>query len=421
MNTQKIALFGFGTVGGGVGKILWEQQQEIQQKTGNTVEIVKIAIKSFEETDLQSLPKEIFTENHSEIFENSEIETVVELIGGTGIAKTVIEKALCSGKNVITANKALIAEHGEELLEIAKKNTVKLLFEASIAGGIPVVGILRKYYGAGQISKISGIMNGTCNYIATELEKGGKSYEEVLQDAQEKGFAEADPTFDVEAYDATQKLALLTSLAFGITIPEWKKIARTGVSQLKSEDFEFAKKMKKRIRLIAKAEFENGKLLVGVHPRMIDKTEKLAQIMGPENAIVIEDQYLGKIALTGPGAGSFPTAMAVIADIMELFEKNTIPEMAFLERKNIPFATRETIKKEFYLRIFVQDQAGVLAKITGILAEEKISINELTNAHGEKPLAFLLHKSPITAVEEAVQKISQLDFVQETPLLLPLE
>ncbi len=422
MNTQNIAIFGFGTVGGGVGKILWENTENSLKKTGNTVKIKKIAIKSFDETDLQGLPKELFTTDHSEIFDDAEISTVLELIGGTGIAKVVIEKALKSGKNVVTANKALLAEHGEELLKLAKENKVKLLFEAAIAGGIPVVGVLRKHFGTGRIQKISGIMNGTCNYIASELEKGGQSYDDVLKEAQEKGFAEADPTFDVEAYDATQKLALLTSLAFGTSIPNWKDISRTGISQLKSEDFEFAEKMGKRIRLVAKAELEDGKLFVGVHPRMINKTEKLAQIMGPENAIVIEDEYLGQIALTGPGAGSLPTAMAVIADVMELFEENNIPEMAFLTREKIPFADREKVEKEFYLRIFVaKDGIGILAKVTGILAEENISINEISNAHGDKPLSFLLHKTKITAMERALEKISQLDFVAENPLLLPLE
>jgi len=422
MSTQKIAIFGFGTVGGGVGKIIADNIQQTQNKTGHTIEIVKIAVRKISETDMQGLEKNLFTENHAEIFENPEISTVLELIGGTGIAKTVIEKALQSGKNVVTANKALLAEHGEELLQLARKNNVKLLFEAAIAGGIPVVGVLRKYFGTGRIQKISGIMNGTCNYIATELENGAGTYAEILADAQEKGFAEADPTFDVEAYDATQKLALMTSLAFGTEIPDWKKIARTGISQLRGEDFEFAKKTNKRIRLIAKAELVNGELLLGVHPRLVDKTKKLAQIIGAENAIVIEDEYLGEISLTGAGAGSFPTAMAVIADIMELFEENTIPEMAFQNRQIIPFASREQVKKEFYLRIFVgKDAVGVLSTVTGILAEENISINEISNAHGEKPLSFLLYESSLPAVERAVQKISECDFVAEKPLLLPLE
>lgn len=421
MSTQKIAIFGFGTVGGGVGKILSENSQKAQEKTGNRIEIVKIAVKNIETTNLQNLDKNLFTENHSEIFENPEISTVLELIGGTGIAKTVIEKSLISGKNVITANKALLAEHGEELLKLAEENNVKLLFEAAIAGGIPIVGVLRKYFATGRIQKISGIMNGTCNYIATELENGAGTYAEILADAQAKGFAESDPTFDVEAYDATQKLALLTAMAFGTQIPDWTKIARTGISQLRVEDFEFAEKMNKRIRLIAKAELANGELLLGVHPRLVEKTKKLAQIVGPENAIVIEDEYLGEISLTGPGAGAFPTAMAVIADISELFEKNSIPEMAFKKREIIPFANREQVEKEFYLRIFVKDEAGILAKVTGILAEENISINEITNAHGEKPLSFLLHSAPITSIERAVERISQLSFVKETPLLLPLE
>ncbi|MEI7511682.1 MAG: homoserine dehydrogenase [Candidatus Peregrinibacteria bacterium] len=423
---MNIGVFGFGTVGSGVVKILRERPAEMEARNGAIIHLKKICTKNLSQTDFKGVPVELFTENGDEIFNNPEIDTIVEVVGGTTAAKTIVETALKNGKNVVTANKALLSQYGEDLFDLAQKNGVQLLFEASVGGGIPIVRILRKYYTAGNISKISGILNGTCNYILSELEKGGKDYAEVLKEAQKLGFAEADPTFDVEGFDSAQKLSLLTALAFGTAIPHWEGIPRDGISHLLSSDFAFAKKMGKHIRLIARAEKTPEGVYLGVHPRLVPENSRLGNISGPDNGMLIEEPFLGSLSLVGAGAGSLPTATAIVSDLGEILRSSSNPEkkrspLGFQNRMPFIAAPRENIQKATYFRVKIKDGVGVIAKISEIFAEEGISIDEIQNRHDDLPLAFVLHKAPLVRVENAAQKIAKLPFVLEEPLILMVE
>lgn len=389
MKPLSIGIIGFGNVGGGVGKILFD---ESQKSTSFPISIKKIAVQEISKTDLLGLPVSLFTENFYEILEDPSLDVIVELVGGTTIAKTIIETSLKNKKHVVTANKALIAEFGNELFTIAKENNVSLSFEASVGGGVPIIRTLQSHYFVGKIEKVFGIVNGTCNFILSEIEASGRSYQEILKEAQEKGFAEKDPTFDVEGYDAAQKLAILTHLSFGVSIPNWKSINITGISNLQSFDFIFAKTIKKKIRLVAMAEknSKTSEIFLSVAPVLVKENSTLGNIIGPTNIITIKHEYLGEIALSGAGAGRFPTAVSVISDIFALFSSPS----SLIDSSVNPFiqTTLPDSQKPLYFRFFVKDEVGVLAKVTEVFGRNNVSISEVRNAHGQiDPLCILTH------------------------------
>lgn len=310
-----IALFGFGNVGGTVCKLLLKHKKEISEKTKKNLVLKHVVVRSIDKIDKKNLDKNVFTENHETVWNDNSVNTVIELIGGVGIAKEVIEKALSSGKNVVTANKAVISEYGNYLFDLAKKNNVNLLYEASVGGGMPVIDTLKNHIAFGEVKQMKGILNGTCNYIMSEMEKGGVEYEEVLQDAQKKGFAELDPTMDIEGFDTAAKISILAHLTFKIPIPHISKVERKGISHLTKNDFAKAKKEGKKLRLIAIAKNENGNISFSVKPCLIKENSMFA-VSGADNILVIEHEYLGEIVIKGEGAGGYPTAVSVIADIV---------------------------------------------------------------------------------------------------------
>ena len=304
MKKHNIALFGFGTVGGGVGDMIVHNC--------SYVEIKHIAVKSIEETDMLSLPASLFTENHDDIWNDESVDTVVELIGGTGLAHDIIEKALSSGKNVVTANKAVIAKYGNELVDIAKSNNVELLYEAAVGGGIPIIETLKQHCRVGKIVKIEGIINGTCNYILSEMEKG-REYQEVLKEAQEKGYAEADPTADVGGFDMADKIGILSGLAFEKPFLKREEIDISGIEHVTLTELQELQKEGKTLRLVASCT-ENG---AKVGTEIVDENGKMGSVKGAENIVIVHHEYLGEISLTGQGAGRYPTAVSVVADILK--------------------------------------------------------------------------------------------------------
>lgn len=422
MEKSGIGILGFGNVGQGVAKILLERADIIKSRNGEALELKKIYCRNFQNKDRKGIPLEYFTDKPEEILRSEHIDTVVEVIGGIDTAHSFTQEALQNTKNVVTANKALIATHGEELLALAKAKRVKLLFEASVAGSIPILRILREQFCAGEIIRITGILNGTCNYLLSELEKGGRTFEEVLKEAQTMGYAEADASFDTEGHDATQKLAILSSLAFGIELPNWKEIPRSGISELLLDDFLFAERMGKRIRLLGKAEMTEHGLFVGVHPRLVGAHSSIGKVVGAENMVLIEDEFESPLRLSGAGAGSLPTAMSVLADLGECARGEGSSEFfAFKTRKKCVFAPRNRIKKAAYVRIQIQDQVGIVAKVADAFAKKNISLSGIFHNETHTTIAFLLDDAPITDIEQVGEIISAFDFVVGKPLLLPVE
>lgn len=303
---KNIALFGFGTVGAGVGEIL-------HKHFSDSVNIAHIAVKSLseiQESDFMGLDKNIFTENHSDIWNDESVDIIVECVGGTGIAKDIIEQGLRSGKDVVTANKAVIAAFGNELLNLAQENNAQLKYEAAVAGGIPILETLNQHCHFGTITKIEGIINGTCNYILSEMEKG-REYVDVLSEAQTKGFAEADPTADVGGWDAADKIGILSGLSFKQSFLTREEISVTGIENVSLHDIQSALSEGNTIRLVASCTPEKSE----VKPKVVPRNGKLGSITGPENIVIVHHYYLGEISLNGAGAGRYPTATSVVADI----------------------------------------------------------------------------------------------------------
>ena len=379
---MNIGLIGIGTVGGGTYRVLKENAAEISNKTGIEIKITHVADKNLKLAK-ETVDKEITIEEDAfALLENSSIDTIVELIGGTGIALDIVRKALENGKHVVTANKALIAMHGEELVKIANTNNVLLAYEAAVAGGIPIIKALREGLAANKINWVAGILNGTTNYILTEMKENNLSFDTALKQAQELGFAEADPTFDIEGIDAAHKITILASIAFGIPI-NFDAVYVEGISNLSQKDITYAEELGYKIKLLGIAKSINADVEIRVHPTLVPEKRLVANVDGPMNAVLVQGNMVGPTLYYGAGAGAEPTASAVVADVIDiarqtkLSNKTLIPSLGFMpdkiRKKNI--LSIENIFSEFYLRFTMKNQAGLLAKITNIFADHKISIN----------------------------------------------
>jgi len=366
---------------------------------------------------------------------------IVELVGGTGIASKFIETALRNGKHVVTANKALLSEKGEKLFQLAEKKGKLLLFEAAVGGAIPIIRTIKTSLASEKIEKIYGILNGTCNYILTKLAYEGGDFSEVLKDAQKKGFAEADPTLDIEGGDTAHKIALLAMLAFGTRV-DFKQIHVEGITKLSADDFEFARRLDRVIKLVAVAKRENGKIEIRVNPTLLPKNSPLAKIDGVINGVKLCGKNLGEVLLSGPGAGSLPTATAVVGDIVEaargldcecdccekgcLCSSEPIRAVPQKELQNLPIKKIEEIESEYYLRFGVKDEAGVIRDISNVLARHKLNIRDilqldLNEFKKEVPLVVLLHKANEAQVKKAVGEINRLKCVNENAVVLRVE
>jgi len=397
----QIALFGCGNVGQGVFDSIQKKQLGIN--------IVNVLVKDIHKK--RTVPSNLLTTNAEQIFNNKDIEVIVELMGGIEPAYTYIKLALKNKKNVVTANKALLALHGEELQALAEQQGVQLKFEASVAASIPIIKVLQESFVANQIEEITGILNGTSNYILTKMHLG-LSYNLALKQAQKLGFAEANPSLDVSGNDASQKLAILCHLVFG------KSSGITeGIEKIDIPDIQYALEFGYIIKLLASAKREKDKLMVSTFPTLVPKEHILAKVDNEMNAIMVKGDLIGEQVFYGRGAGSLPTASAVISDILDLESHRIRLKPNSLKEKEV--------HSRWYVRTIVNDKPGVLAGIAKIFAEKGISILSVNQREdrfdGKVYLIFLLHEIDITTVEKALQEVENLDFVHEKPLLLKVE
>ena len=426
---MRVGLIGIGTVGGGTYKILTENSEEIFKKTGKKIEITMVA-----DTNL-SLAKNIvkapvtITDDATKLIQSNEVDIVIELIGGVGISRTFVQQALENKKHVVTANKALIAMHGEELVKLAKKNNVILAYEASVAGGIPIIKAVREGLAANKIEWIAGIVNGTTNYILSEMKENNLSFNVALKQAQELGFAEADPTFDIEGIDAAHKITILASLAFGIPI-NFDAAYIEGITQLTQKDITYAEELGYRIKLLAITKLVSDGVELRVHPTLIPEKRLVANVNGPMNAVLVKGNMVGPTLYYGAGAGAEATASAVVADIIDITRGSNlnIPTLGFVDesisaKKILPI---EEVKSEFYLRLSMSNKAGLLAKITNIFAKNDVSIDamvhkEISDESKDPDIFLITSKIEERKINEIIQEIESLPDNKEKIIKIRVE
>ncbi|MBU2709676.1 homoserine dehydrogenase [Zooshikella harenae] len=419
MKPIKIGICGLGTVGGGTFNVLKRNQDLIAQRVGRPIEVAQIAMRRPNpccDTSGVSVTEDVFA-----VADNPEVDILVELIGGCDTAKSLVSRAISSGKHVVTANKALIAVHGNELLTEASKQKVQVAFEAAVAGGIPVIKALREGLAANKVHTVAGIINGTGNFILTAMEKKGSSFADVLSEAQALGYAEADPTFDVEGIDAAHKLTILASIAFGIPL-QFEQTYTEGISGITSEDIQYAHELGYRIKHLGIARARKEGIELRVHPTLIPEKRLLANVDGVMNAVLIDTDAVGPTLFYGAGAGAEPTASAVIADIIDIARAIELPSHMPALGYQRPVSDDLTVlpmdetETAFYLRMSAADHPGVMTQITRILSEEGINIEALIQKEvleGEQFAAIIMltHKVKERAVNCAIKVIEALDDV----------
>lgn len=424
----KVGLVGFGTVGSGVVKILQENAQDIANRTGILPQLVCIVDKDLHTPRRVQAPTSLLTSNVDDLINNSDIEIAIELIGGTTAAKDLVLRLLAAGKHVVTANKALLAEHGAILYQAALKAKRCIAFEASCCGGIPIISALRTGLAANNIYSLYGICNGTCNYILTQMTRNQAPFEQTLRAAQQKGFAEADPTLDINGTDTAHKLAILAGLAFGCRI-EMNDIFVEGIDGLDIEDIRYAKELGYTIKLLAIGEKDSeGRLSLRVHPSLIDSDTPLAEVDGPFNAVSVFGHAVGNVMFYGRGAGMMPTASAVVADILDialgtsqrLFER--MP-MVYEKHRATHFKRIDDVVSRFYLRICAKDQPGVFARIAQILSKHDISISgaiqhEKKQADNVVPVIITTHPAKQKQMTGALAQLQMQDVISSKPVCL---
>ena len=370
-NKINVGLIGAGTVGSGTYKVLKENFAEIYRKTGKEIIVFALAEKDTKRAKEVADDKTLIFEDAFDLVKDKNIHIVVELIGGTGISKDLVEEAIKNNKHVVTANKALIAMHGEELVNLATKHNVNLSYEAAVAGGIPIVKAIREGLVANKIEWIAGILNGTTNYILTEMKENNLTFEVALKQAQELGFAEADPTFDIEGVDAAHKITILASIAFGIPV-NFNAAHIEGISNLAQKDIIYAEDLGYKIKLLGITKCNNNLVELRVHPTLIPEKSLVANVDGPMNAVLVQGNMVGPTLYYGAGAGAEPTASAVVADIIDLARNiesnNTTPILGFIQDEIKAKSTYliQDITSKFYLRISMKNESDVLAKITQV-------------------------------------------------------
>ena len=423
MKEIRVGIIGFGTVGSGLAQALYEQQERLLRKFNVPITLTTVA-----DINITSLPEQFqgvkLTNDAQDIFNDPEIDIVVELIGGIEPARTFMLKAISKGKHVITANKALLSIHGKEIFEAAAAHQVEVGFEASVGGGIPVIKALKEGLAANRINSIRGIMNGTANYILTAMTEHGTPFEEVLKEAQEKGYAEADPTYDVEGIDTAHKLAILMSIAYGQNV-HLDHVSVEGISSIKPIDIEFAKEFGYRIKLLAISRNHGDHVEARVHPTMVPESNLLANINGTYNAILFNGDTVDDVLLYGHGAGMMPTGSAVAADVLDISRNiiagsvNRVPALSYLpETFTAPTITpMSELTCPYYFRVSVLDQPGVLSMISGILGNHGISIKSVIQKGRQdgEPVHVVLriHTSNEDSVQKAVAEIDALEYCTE--------
>jgi len=425
----KVGLIGCGTVGRGVVEILRAEAEEIAKKTGVRIELARVADIDPDRPRQAGVPDERIAAEANDIIEDRGLAAVIELVGGTSVAKDFVLRALRAGKDVVTANKALLARHGKEVYRTARENEQCVAFEASCGGGIPLILSLRKGLIANRISAIYGILNGTCNYILSEMDGKGKSYAAALAEAQQAGFAEPDPTLDVNGTDTAHKLAILASIAFCRDV-DFEKLHVEGIENLEAQDLAVGRELGYVCKLLGIADRTDSGLSLRVHPAFVKQDHPLATTRGSFNAVSVYSNWVGHTLYYGRGAGAKPTASAVVADLVDLAVGNgrqTFRQFRMLNDVTeapayVPIAQLQT---RFYVRLMVADRPGVMARITKVFGDHEISLRAVTQheSPGEAvsdvvPVAVLTHLAPEGRMRKALKEIADLDAVRATPVTI---
>ena len=424
-----IGLIGFGNVGCGVVKILRDRKRLLTEKIGSEIVIKKICDKDITSKRCVSVPREMLTTDISEIVNDPQIDIVVELMGGINPAREFITLALKKGKNVVTANKALLAEHGKELFALAHDSATCIYFEASVGAGIPIIKSVREGLVANRFSSVLGIVNGTSNFVLSSMSRNNCSFAEALKDAQKRGFAEKDPTLDIDGIDSAHKLVLLTYLCFGRMV-NMNEIFIEGISRISLADINYAHELGFEIKLLAIAKKEDNELEVRVHPTLIPQENLLASVDGVNNAIAVDSDLAGDLLFYGPGAGQSSAASAVVSDLVDL----TQGIKAGLFRPVLNIAEDESVRKlrrideidsRYYIRFMAMDKPGVLAKIAGILAKANISIASVSQKeHGKAkavPIVMVIHEAKEKNLREALNVIDKMNIIYEKSVAIRIE
>jgi homoserine dehydrogenase len=423
MKPIRVGLLGVGIVGGGTFAVLARNQEEIQRRAGRGIEIAMIADRDLDKAKKLAGGRAKVTADANELVSSPDLEIVIELIGGTTVAKELVLKAIASGKHVVTANKALLAMHGNEIFAAAQKHGVMVAFEGAVAGGVPIIKALREGLTANRIEWIAGIINGTSNFILSEMRAKGASFDDVLKQAQNLGYAEADPTFDIEGIDAAHKLTIMAAIAFGIPM-QFDKAYTEGITRLTQQDIRYAEELGYRIKLLGITRRTVKGIELRVHPTLIPATRLIANVEGVMNAILVKGDAVGATMYYGAGAGAEPTASAVVADLVDVTRmhtadpENRVPHLAFQpdQLSDVAILAMEDVETSYYLRMRVKDQPGVLADITRILADSAISIDamvqkEPSQDEDQVDIIMLTHLIVEKNVNAAIKKIEALPVV----------
>jgi homoserine dehydrogenase len=423
LNPVKVGLLGLGTVGGGTLNVLVRNAAEIARRAGREIRVTHAAARDYNPANLDGLDQVEVCDDAFAVVDNPDLDIIIELIGGYSPARELVLKAIANGKHVITANKALIALHGNEIFAAAQEKGVMVAFEAAVAGGIPIIKAIREGLAANHIEWVAGIINGTGNFILTEMRDKGRDFADVLKEAQSLGYAEADPTFDVEGIDAAHKLTILASLAFGIPL-QFDKCYTEGITKIGQQDVAYAEALGYRIKHLGVTRKTEKGIELRVHPTLIPERRLIANVDGVMNAVLVKGDAVGPTLYYGAGAGSLPTASAVVADVVDVTRalttdpENRVPHLAFQpgELSDMPVLPMDEVETGYYLRLLVEDKPGVIARITGILGDAGISIEAMQQkepAEGvtQVPLVLLTHKVREGQMNDALAKIAALDAV----------
>lgn len=429
----KVGVLGLGTVGSGTANILMRNADEIARRAGRGIQITIASVRDTKKSRACDTSAIMLTKDSNKVVSDPNVEIVLELIGGTEEAKDLVLKAIDNGKHVITANKALIALHGNEIFQHAQDKGVTVAFEAAVAGGIPIIKAIREGLSGNSIQWLAGIINGTGNFILTEMRDKGRDFDDVLEEAQQLGYAEADPTFDVEGIDAAHKLTILASIAFGVPL-QFEKVYTEGITEITREDVAYAAELGYRIKHLGIAKRTTKGLEMRVHPTLIPHRRLLANVDGVMNAIVVKADALGPSLYYGAGAGAEPTGSAVVADLVDVVRaltsdpENRVPHLAFQpgELSNIPILSMDDVSTSYYLRIHVQDRSGVLADVTQIFADHEISIEAIIQKEPQDnistvPIIILTHEVSELNMNNAISEVEKLEAVMGKIMRIRLE
>jgi homoserine dehydrogenase len=432
MDPVKVGLIGFGTIGAGVVKAFQCHGELLARRLGRPVELVRIT--DLDITTARPVPvdRSLLSTDAASVLDDPEIAIVIELIGGYEPARTFVLRAIANGKHVVTANKALLALHGEEIFRAAEHAGVAVMFEASVGGGIPIISAIKENLCVNRFESVFGILNGTCNYILTRMTEEGADFAKVLADAQAKGYAEADPTFDIEGIDTAHKLALLCSLCFGTRV-DFKSIYTEGITHITALDIEYAREFGYKFKLLAIGKRVNGQIEARVHPTMLPLDHPLAKVDGVFNGVRLVGDCVGPVMLYGYGAGMDATASAVMGDIMAIVRdmgagaRIRTPAMGCPQDavEQLLIKPIEELVSSFYLRVFIRDQPGVLAQIAGVLGRYRISIESMIQPHRHEadavPIVLMTHEARERDVRAALDEIDQLDITRGKSLFVRIE